>query len=64
MASSEQPCLLLDVNALMALAWPNHQHHGAVVARLDRRLAPPAGRRRGHRSGHALRAFYSGRVKT
>ena len=33
MASSEQPCLLLEVNALMALAWPNHQHHRAVVAR-------------------------------
>ena len=40
MASSEQRCLLLDVNALMALAWPNHQHHRAVVARLDRRPAP------------------------
>lgn len=40
MASSEPPCLLLDVNALMALAWPNHQHHRAVVARLDRRPAP------------------------
>lgn len=40
MASSEPPCLLLDVNALMALAWPNHQHHRAVVARLDGPLAP------------------------
>lgn len=40
MASSEQRRLLLDVNALMALAWPNHQHHRAVVARLDRRPAP------------------------
>ena len=40
MASSEQPCLLLDVNALAALAWPNHQHHRAVVARLDRQPAP------------------------
>ena len=40
MASSEQPCLLLDVNALMALGWPNHQHHRAVVDRLDRPPAP------------------------
>ena len=40
MASSEQRRLLLDVNALTALAWPNHQHHRAVVARLDRRPAP------------------------
>ena len=40
MASSEQSCLLLDVNALMALAWPNHQHHRAVVARLDRQPSP------------------------
>lgn len=40
MASSEQSCLLLDVNALMALAWPNHQHHRAVVARLDRQPVP------------------------
>ena len=34
------PALLLDVNALMALAWPNHQHHRAVVDRLDRPPAP------------------------
>ena len=40
MASSERSHLLLDVNALMALAWPNHQHHRAVVARLDREPAP------------------------
>ena len=40
MALSEPSCLLLDVNALMALAWPNHQHHRAVVARLDRPPAP------------------------
>jgi len=32
--------LLLDVNALLALAWPNHQFHGAVVRRLDRRPNP------------------------
>ena len=40
MASSERRPLLLDVNALMALAWPNHQHHRAVLARLDSRPAP------------------------
>ena len=40
MASSERRPLLLDVNALVALAWPNHQFHRAVVARLDRRTAP------------------------
>lgn len=27
--------LLLDVNALLALGWREHQGHGAVVARLD-----------------------------
>ena len=32
--------LLLDVNALLALAWPNHQFHRTVVARLDRRPVP------------------------
>jgi toxin-antitoxin system PIN domain toxin len=40
MASSEESLLLLDVNALMALAWPNHQFHGAVVARLEQRPTP------------------------
>ena len=40
MASSERR-LLLDVNALVALAWPNHQFHRAVLARLERRPAPP-----------------------
>ena len=40
MASSERRPLLLDVNALMALGWPNHQNHRAVVTRLDRRPAP------------------------
>ena len=35
MASSESRPLLLDVNALLALAWPNHQFHAAVVARLE-----------------------------
>jgi toxin-antitoxin system PIN domain toxin len=37
---SEARTLLLDVNALLALAWPNHQFHGAVLERLDRRPAP------------------------
>ncbi len=40
MASSENRALLLDVNALLALAWPTHQFHGAVLARLERRPAP------------------------
>lgn len=40
MASSDGRRLLLDVNALLALAWPNHQFHGAVVRRLDRRPSP------------------------
>ncbi|HEY7214702.1 MAG TPA: TA system VapC family ribonuclease toxin [Thermoanaerobaculia bacterium] len=31
---------MLDVNALLALAWPNHQFHAAVLARLDRQPAP------------------------
>ena len=33
-ASSE--LLLLDVNVLLALAWPNHQFHRAAVRRLER----------------------------
>jgi toxin-antitoxin system PIN domain toxin len=32
--------LLLDVNALLALAWPNHQFHAAVEARLEQRPVP------------------------
>ena len=40
MASPENRALLLDVNALLALAWPNHQFHAAVLARLERRPAP------------------------
>ncbi len=40
MASSDARPLLLDVNALIALAWPNHQFHGAVTQRLERRTAP------------------------
>jgi toxin-antitoxin system PIN domain toxin len=40
MASSKARPLLLDVNALLALAWPNHQFHRAVVRRLDHRPVP------------------------
>ena len=40
MASSESRPLLLDVNALLALAWPNHQFHRTVPSRLERRPAP------------------------
>jgi uncharacterized protein len=40
MASSEDRPLLLDVNALVALAWPNHQFHRTVTARLERRPPP------------------------
>jgi hypothetical protein len=32
--------LLLDVNSLVALAWPNHQFHGKTVQRLEKRPAP------------------------
>jgi toxin-antitoxin system PIN domain toxin len=40
MASSENRPLLLDVNALLALAWPNHQFHAAVLARLEQQPLP------------------------
>lgn len=40
MASSENRPLLLDVNALLALAWPNHQFHTAILMRLERRPVP------------------------
>lgn len=40
MASSKDRPLLLDVNALMALAWPNHQFHTAVLERLGKQPAP------------------------
>lgn len=40
MASSENRPLLLDVNALLALAWPNHQFHTAVLARLEQQPVP------------------------
>jgi uncharacterized protein len=39
-ALSKARPLLLDVNVLLALAWPNHQFHDAVVERLDRRPSP------------------------
>ncbi len=29
--------LLLDVNVLLAIAWPNHQFHAAALARLESR---------------------------
>lgn len=32
--------MLLDVNVLMALAWPNHQFHRAVLDRLEGAHAP------------------------
>ena len=32
--------LLLDVNVLLALAWPNHQFHPAVLGRLERSREP------------------------
>lgn len=32
--------LLLDVNVLLALAWPNHQFHTASVRRLESSNAP------------------------
>src|SRR5262245_11618369 len=40
MASSESRPLLLDVNALLALAWPNHQFHTPVLLRLDQLPVP------------------------
>ena len=40
MASSEARPLLLDVNALLALAWPNHQFHTAVLTRLEQQPVP------------------------
>ena len=33
--------LLLDTVSLLALAWPNHQYHREVVARLERQPAMP-----------------------
>ena len=40
MASSEGRPLLLDVNALLALAWPNHQFHTTILARLEQQPVP------------------------
>jgi toxin-antitoxin system PIN domain toxin len=40
MASSKDRPLLLDVNVLLALAWPTHQFHRAVLRRLDKRPIP------------------------
>jgi toxin-antitoxin system PIN domain toxin len=40
MASSERRPLLLDLNALVALAWPNHPFHRSVRKRLDRHPTP------------------------
>jgi hypothetical protein len=39
-ALSKARPLLLDVNVLLALAWPNHQFHNTVLERLDRRPSP------------------------
>jgi toxin-antitoxin system PIN domain toxin len=40
MASSNVRALLLDVNALLALAWPTHQFHEAVRQRLGHHPTP------------------------
>jgi uncharacterized protein len=32
--------VLLDVNVLVALAWPNHQFHRSAISRLERTRAP------------------------
>ena len=40
MTASENRPLLLDVNALLALAWPNHEFHTAILERLEQRPAP------------------------
>jgi len=39
-AASDRETLLLDVNALLALGWANHQFHAAVLERLDRKPPP------------------------
>ncbi len=36
MKKGSSELLLLDVNVLLALVWPNHQFHRAAVRRLDR----------------------------
>jgi len=37
MKKATSDLLLLDVNVLLALAWPNHQFHRAAIARLEPR---------------------------
>jgi len=32
--------LLLDVNVLLAIAWPDHQFHATAIAALSRRGEP------------------------
>jgi hypothetical protein len=36
MKKASSRLLLLDVNVLVALAWPNHQFHAAAIRRLER----------------------------
>jgi len=35
MKKATSELLLLDVNVLLAMAWPNHQFHRAVIKRLE-----------------------------
>jgi uncharacterized protein len=35
MKKASSDLLLLDLNVLLALAWPNHQFHAAAIKRLD-----------------------------
>lgn len=37
MKKASSDLLLLDVNVLLAIAWPNHQFHGAAIAALSAR---------------------------
>jgi toxin-antitoxin system PIN domain toxin len=37
MKKASSDLLLLDLNVLLALAWPNHQFHAAATERLDAR---------------------------
>ncbi len=37
MKKASSDLLLLDVNVLLALAWPNHQFHAAAIAALSSR---------------------------
>ena len=36
MKKESSKLLLLDVNVLLALAWPNHQFHATATRRLER----------------------------